>query len=113
MTTINLNLYDKVDENEDLELYHFNYDYEYGDSNLKLKGVVVDKSTKEIVCTTSIHNIEYDVQNISYVPNITEIDWKKSLVMISHEGCFLRVFYHNGKWYISTHRKLDANNSRW
>lgn len=113
MTTINLNLYDKVDENEDLELYHFNYDYEYGDSNLKLKGVVVDKSTKEIVCTTSIHNIEYDIQNISYVPNITEIDWKKSLVMISHEGCFLRVFYHNGKWYISTHRKLDANNSRW
>lgn len=113
MTTINLNLYDKVDENEDLELYHFNYDYEYGDSNLKLKGVVVDKSTKEIVCTTSVHNIEYDIQNISYVPNITEIDWMKSLVMISHEGCFLRVFYHNGKWYISTHRKLDANNSRW
>lgn len=111
--TININLYDKVDENDDLELYHFNYEHEYNDSNLKLKGVVVDKNTNEIVCTTSIHNIEYDIQNISYVPEINEIDWSKSMVTISHEGCFLRVFNHNGKWYISTHRKLDANNSRW
>ena len=112
-TAINLNLYDKVDENDDLELYHFNYEYEYDDSNLKLKGIVVDKNTKEIVCTTSIHNIEYDIQHINHVPAINEIDWGKSVVTISHEGCFLRVFYHNGRWYISTHRKLDANNSRW
>ena len=31
----------------------------------------------------------------------------------SHEGCLLRVYNFNKKWYISTHRKLDAFKSRW
>jgi hypothetical protein len=113
MTTLDIQLYDKVDENDDLELYHFNYDYDYGDANLKLKGIVIDKHTKEVVCSTSLHTIEYDVENLEYIPNIKEIDWQKSTVILSHEGCFLRVFNHNGVWYISTHRKLDADNSRW
>lgn len=113
MTTLDLNLYDKVDENDDLELYHFNYDYDYKNENMKLKGIVVDKETKNVICSTSLHTIEYDVQNVEYIPNINDIDWNKSVVMLSHEGCFLRVFNHNDQWYISTHRKLDSNNSRW
>jgi len=31
----------------------------------------------------------------------------------AHEGALLRVFYWNDKWYISTHRKLDAFRSKW
>ena len=31
----------------------------------------------------------------------------------SHEGALLRVFYWQNKWYISTHRKLDAFRSKW
>ena len=31
----------------------------------------------------------------------------------SHEGALLRMFNFNGKWYISTHRKLDAFRSKW
>ena len=31
----------------------------------------------------------------------------------SEEGTLIRVFYVNGKWYVSTHRKLDAFKSRW
>ena len=31
----------------------------------------------------------------------------------SHEGCLLRVYNFNSKWYVSTHRKLDAFKSRW
>ena len=30
----------------------------------------------------------------------------------SFEGTIIRIFYHN-KWYVSTHRKLDANRSKW
>lgn len=111
--TIDLQLYDKVDENHELELYHFNYDYKYEESALKLKGVVVDKYTKEIVCSTSFHTIEYDVKNIEHIPYINDINWATSSIVISHEGCFLRVFNHRGRWYISTHRKLDASESRW
>jgi hypothetical protein len=31
----------------------------------------------------------------------------------SHEGTLIRVFSINGKWYVSTNRKLDASNSKW
>ena len=38
-----------------------------------------------------------------------------SYIFPSYEGTLLRVFYHDkyNKWYISTHRKLDAFQSRW
>jgi len=31
----------------------------------------------------------------------------------SHEGALVRVFYFNDKWYVSTHRKLNAFKSKW
>lgn len=31
----------------------------------------------------------------------------------SHEGSLLRVFHEGSKWYVSTHRKLDAYRSKW
>ena len=31
----------------------------------------------------------------------------------SHEGCLLRLFNYDGKWYNSTHKKLDSFKSRW
>ena len=34
-------------------------------------------------------------------------------VFDSHEGSLLRVFYAGNKWYVSTHRKLDAYRSKW
>ena len=34
-------------------------------------------------------------------------------VFDSHEGCLLRVYNFNDKWYVSTHRKLNAFKSRW
>lgn len=38
-----------------------------------------------------------------------------SYIFPSYEGTLLRVFYHDkyNKWYVSTHRKLDAFQSRW
>jgi hypothetical protein len=37
-------------------------------------------------------------------------DWK---IFESHEGTLIRVFFFGGKWFISTHRKLNAFKSRW
>ena len=31
----------------------------------------------------------------------------------AHEGTLLRMFHFNGKWYVSTHRKLNAFRSKW
>lgn len=34
-------------------------------------------------------------------------------VFTAHEGTLLRLFNFNNKWYLSTHRKLDAFKSKW
>lgn len=31
----------------------------------------------------------------------------------SYEGTLIRMFYHKGKWFMTTHRKLDAYKSMW
>jgi hypothetical protein len=31
----------------------------------------------------------------------------------SYEGALIRMFYHNDKWYLTTHRKLNAFKSTW
>lgn len=31
----------------------------------------------------------------------------------AHEGALVRMFYFGGKWYVSTHRKLNAFRSKW
>lgn len=31
----------------------------------------------------------------------------------SHEGALIRMFYFNNKWFLSTHRKLNAFKSKW
>lgn len=103
--------FQKVDENDDVEMYHFKYDDD--SSELKVKGIVVDKVSQEVVCMTSVHTIEYDFDQIDDIPDIASVDWGQTIVMVSEEGCFLRVYNHNDKWYISTHRKLDADNSKW
>ena len=40
-------------------------------------------------------------------------DFENTKFYNSYEGCLIRVFNHDDKWYISTHKKLDANHSRW
>lgn len=93
----------KVDEDEHLEMLH----YEDGaESNNAVKGIVLDK-TGNVICHTSVYTHEY---NITEIPN--DIDWKKAVVLTAHEGTLLRVYYYN-KWYVSTHKKLDSNKSRW
>lgn len=94
----------KVDEDEHLEMHH----YEDGaESNNAVKGIVLDR-TGNVVCHTSVYTHEY---HISEVPG--DIDWKTAIVLTAHEGTLLRVYHHSNKWYVSTHKKLDSNKSRW
>jgi len=56
-------------------------------------------------------------QGYPYTPEYTpethpNFDLSKARVFESHEGTLLRVFYYH-KWFISTHRRLDAYKSKW
>ena len=49
-----------------------------------------------------------DVENYSDKINISECK-----LFRSYEGMLIRMFYYTDKWFISTHRKLDAFRSKW
>ena len=70
------------------------------------------------------HDSEIVLRGFPYIPeyNDTEEELIKKLLVDnrgtykffdSHEGALIRVFNFNGKWYVSTHRKLDAFRSKW
>lgn len=42
-----------------------------------------------------------------------EPQWSDCRIFTAYEGCVLRVFFCDNKWYVSTRRKLDANKSKW
>ena len=43
----------------------------------------------------------------------SSLNSKNFKVYNSYEGTLIRVFYFGDKWYITTHRKLDAFKSKW
>jgi len=63
------------------------------------------------------------VPSLGWTPEYTITDQEKITTLIqntdnlhvfdSQEGCLLRVFWANEKWYIVTHRRLDAFKSKW
>ena len=99
-----------IDEENKLELYSYKECSRDSSSFIKqCRGLVY-------------HNGELLMKAYSYVDEYTpnEIkgsrplgDRKEYTFFPSYEGALLRLFYLNEKWYLSTHRKLDAFNSRW
>lgn len=81
----------------------------------KIRGLVQDTDTDAILFETFPYTEEYNSNE--QVPFFDELDGEKVLeewdVFYSMEGCLLRVFWHNDRWYISTNKKLNAFKSRW
>ena len=107
------NLVHLVDSDQDNKLDMFCYVKcsETDSSILKqCRGVVFNEST--LVLKAFPYTIEYnhtERKNISkYIDNIKEWTFFQA-----HEGSLVRVFHFNGKWYVSTHRKLNAFRSKW
>jgi len=81
------------------------------ESEKKMRGIIYDTEEKEIVPSfgyTDLYTVD-DKEMIKEIINPIS-DWK---FYSSIEGTLLRCFYYQNKWYLSTHRKLDAFQSRW
>lgn len=87
------------------------------DSDEKIKeerGIVYDRETNEIIVKSFGYTEMYNDEDIAS-NNMEEImgDIKQYEFYKSIEATLLRVFNHKSKWYIITHKKLDAFNSKW
>lgn len=76
----------------------------------KVRGLVLTE-TGDILFDTFPYTEEYNShEEIPLLKgNILE-EWD---VFYSLEGCLLRIFWYNDRWYITTNKKLNAFKSRW
>jgi hypothetical protein len=79
------------------------------DLDRECRSLVLDRTTKKIVsfsCETPILNS----QALEYLLLNQQVD---KVITKCYEGTLLSVFYHGSKWYVSTRRCLNSNESVW
>ncbi len=76
------------------------------------KGLVLEDHER-VLFHTSVWTREMDIGNFDLETEQPDFDYSKSVIVTSEEGTLLRVYHHDGSWRVSTHRKLNANHSRW
>lgn len=112
-----VSLIEKVDSDESnsLEMFCYKEGTDFDSANVvrRTRGVVYNGD--KVIMKTFGYTPEYNENNIDdityHIHEITPIS--QCMVFESREGALIRVFYHNSKWYVSTHRKLDAFRSKW
>lgn len=96
---------EKTDDNSDLQIYSYaSCDNNSPDDIKAYRGLVFDGSM--LIASSLGFTPEYNEETIP------EMDLSNYSFFQAEEGTLLRVFFHK-KWYLSTHRKLDAFKSRW
>lgn len=109
----------EVDSVHNLNLYHYSVDVsEENDPLLKqVRGTIVDNKTNEIVCRTFPFTPDYivypdpkarDQLKLLLEPSFTSFRFYTSI-----EGTIIRIFNKDSKWFVSTHKKINADDSRW
>jgi len=100
---------EKTDDDGCLQIYSYKFcDNDSSDEIKNCRGIVFKGDT--IISKSLGFTQEYNDTQQELVQNI---DFKQVKFFSSKEGTFIRLFYNDGKWYVSTHRKLNAFNSRW
>ncbi len=107
-----------VDENErlGLKVYHFDKCDDTDNDVLKQARGIIIKNDNEIISMTFGYTPEWSNNEINKIEKFFEqIDMTKCLFFESHEGCLIRCLFEKESkdWMISTHRRLNAFESRW
>lgn len=102
-----------VDSDEENKLDMFCYvKCSESDNDLlkQCRGVVFNGDA--LVMKAFPYTIEYNHTETEQITSVFENfdDWS---FYESHEGALVRLFHFAGKWYVSTHRKLNAFRSKW
>lgn len=79
--------------------------------NRKYNGIVFDKNG-DLVCMSMENMSEFNHTELDRVTQYINIS-KPQHIYTSHEGVQVRVFNYNGKWYVSTSKRLNAFKSKW
>lgn len=101
------------DQTNQHSLLHYSSCTEDSSTTLKkVRGYIYDVSNN-LVCSSFSYTPEYIVQENQdkYTPLLQELD--QCIVYKSEEGSLLRLFFDHNKWTLSTHKRIDAFDSKW
>jgi hypothetical protein len=103
-----------ADEHMSLKVYHFD-DFTQNRELQQIRGYVVDQNDNNtIVCKTFGYTPEVLANNHQQLNDeIGPLISGETSFFKAYEGTLLRVWCYKNKWFLSTHRKLDAFKSRW
>lgn len=108
------NLILTTDSHNHLKTVHYNIcDNTSSDEVKSMRGIIF--SNDKIVCKSFPFTPEINVTNISEIETIINQNINKCKFYESHEGTLIRLWFYEeeNKWYLSTHRKIDAFKSKW
>jgi len=99
----------KLDEQDGLSLYCYdNCSDDSPDFVKKCRGLIFKGD--QLVSKTFGYTPEYLSTGQDKFPDINISNYN---FFTSYEGTFIRLYYTNDKWYCSTHRKINAFDSKW
>jgi hypothetical protein len=101
-----------IDSNENLKLKCYkNCSNESIDDDKLNRGIIINHENEMIVPSFGYTDI-YTLNDQEKLKNLFN-DFNQWKFYYSIEGSLLRCFFYKDKWYLSTHRKLNAYESRW
>lgn len=100
------------DQTPSLTLHHYqNVDENTSEDVKKSRGLIYDNE-KNLVCSSYAYTPEYTLEDKEkYEPLLKDL----SLCTIyrSEEGTLLRLFFDDNRWKLSTHKRINAFDSKW
>jgi hypothetical protein len=69
--------------------------------------------TNDIVCQSFGYTHEYSLTDFDTWAPLLKDCIQNCQVYLSEEGSLLRLYFHDGKWHLSTHKRIDAFGSYW
>lgn len=101
----------QVDKIDNIELYCYTTCSDDDDEQVKAcRGIVFNGD--DLVLKAFSYTPEYTCDQFTQLDD-TYHDTSKYTFFESYEGALIRVFHIDDKWFISTHRRLDAFKSKW
>lgn len=79
------------------------------DLEMECRSVILNRTTFDIICYTCNTPI-YNINAVNYLLKNSDIEKE---IFKCYEGTLMSMFYFNNKWYLSTRRCLDSQNSLW
>lgn len=101
-----------TDELDTLKVFHYNECDNTSSNDIKeVRGIIKENNT--IVCKSFPFTPEVTTDHPEELSSLVGEELSSAKWYESHEGTILRLWEHNGKWNLSTHRKIDSFLSKW